>query len=235
MVTSERLFNFVLMKTSRIYHELNLDIVTAESDDVCYVLLPEKMKEADMTWLEELVQKIPINIVAISGMNWNDDLTPWKAPALNPKEDDFKGKAKNFLSSLLSDLFVNTEQSLRLNHPKRHLIGISLSGLFALWASTVTGKFNSVASISGSLWYDGFVEWFKEQELLAERYFLSLGNKEVKSKNERLASIGSCTEAILQIIRDKKKEVNFVTDEGNHFEFIKERLEKAISLCSLCK
>ena len=217
------------MKTSRIYHELNLDIVTTESDDVCYVLLPERMKEADMTWLEEVVQKYPVNIVAISGMKWNDDLTPWKAPALNPKEEDFKGRAKNFLSSLLSDLFINTEQSLRLNHPKRHLIGISLSGLFALWASTETNKFNSVASISGSLWFDGFVEWFKEQELLADRYFLSLGDKEVKAKNERLASIGTCTESILQIIQDKSKEVTFVTDEGNHFEFFKERLEKAIS------
>ena len=217
------------MKTSRIYHELNLDIVTTESDDVCYVLLPERMKEADMTWLEEVVQKYPVNIVAISGMKWNDDLTPWKAPALNPKEEDFKGKAKNFLSSLLSDLFINTEQSLRLNHPKRHLIGISLSGLFSLWASIETNKFNSVASISGSLWYDGFVEWFKEQELLADRYFLSLGDKEVKAKNERLASIGTCTESILQIIQDKSKEVTFISDEGNHFEFFKERLEKAIS------
>ena len=217
------------MKTSRIYHELNLDIVTTESDDVCYVLLPERMKEADMTWLEEVVQKYPVNIVAISGIKWNDDLTPWKAPALNPKEEDFKGKAKNFLSSLLSDLFINTEQSLRLNHPKRHLIGISLSGLFALWASTETNKFNSVASISGSLWFDGFVEWFKEQELLADRYFLSLGDKEVKAKNERLASIGTCTESILQIIQDKSKEVTFISDEGNHFEFFKERLEKAIS------
>ena len=221
------------MKTSRIYHELNLDIVTTESDDVCYVLLPERMKEADMTWLEEVVQKYPVNIVAISGMKWNDDLTPWKAPALNPKEEDFKGRAKNFLSSLLSDLFINTEQSLRLNHPKRHLIGISLSGLFALWASTETNKFNSVASISGSLWYDGFVEWFKEQELHADRYFLSLGNKEVKSKNERLASVESCTEATLQIIRDKNKEITFITDEGNHFDFFRERIEKAIS-SSIC-
>ena len=229
MVRSERLSKFALMKTSRIYHELNLDIVTTESDDVCYVLLPERMKEADMTWLEEVVQKYPVNIVAISGMKWNDDLTPWKAPALNPKEEDFKGRAKNFLSSLLSDLFINTEQSLRLNHPKRHLIGISLSGLFSLWASTETNKFNSVASISGSLWFDGFVEWFKEQELLADRYFLSLGDKEVKAKNERLASIGTCTESILQIIQDKSKEVTFISDEGNHFEFFKERLEKAIS------
>ena len=220
---------FALMKTSRIYHELNLDIVTTESDDVCYLLLPERLKETEMDWLEELVQKYSVNIVAISGMKWNDALTPWKAPALNPKEEDFKGKAKDFLASLLGDIFVNTEQSLRLHHPKRHLIGVSLAGLFAVWASTATNKFESVASISGSFWYDGFVEWFKEQELKTDRYFLSLGDKEVKAKNERLASVGSCTEAILQIIQDKSNVVTFVTDEGNHFEFFKERIEKAIS------
>ena len=207
-VRSGKICKFALMKTSRIYHELNLDIVTTESGDVCYVLLPEKMKEADM--------------------DWNDMLTPWKAPALTPKESDFKGKAKDFLANLLGDVFVNTEQSLRLTHPKRHLVGISLAGLFAVWASTATSKFTSVASISGSFWYDGFTEWLKDQELHAERYFLSLGNKEVKAKNERLANIGACTEATLQIIQDKNKEVTFVTDEGNHFEFFRERLEKAL-------
>ena len=225
---------FALMKTSRIYHELNLDIVTTESDDVCYVLLPERMKEAEMDWLEELVQKYSVNIVAISGMKWNGALTPWKAPALNPKEEDFKGKAKDFLSSLLGDIFINTEQSLRLHHPKRYIIGVSLAGLFAVWASTKTNKFEYVASISGSFWFDGFVEWFKEQELLAERYFLSLGDKEMKAKNERLASVGSCTESILQIIQDKSKEVTFVSDEGNHFEFFRERIEKAISSSKRC-
>ena len=219
------------MKTSRIYHELNLDIVTTESVDVCYVLLPEKMKEADMDWLEELVQKHSVNIVVISGMNWNDMMSPWKAPALNPKESDFRGKAKDFLANLLGDVFVNTEQSLRLTHPKRHIIGVSLAGLFAVWASTATSKFTSVASISGSFWYDGFVEWLKEQELHAERYFLSLGDKEPKAKNERLATVGTCTEAVLQIIKDNDKEVTFVTDEGNHFEFFRERLEKALTAC----
>ena len=219
------------MKTSRIYHELNLDIVTTESDDVCYVLLPERMKEADMDWLEGLVQKYSVNIVVISGMKWNDVLTPWKAPALNPKEEDFKGKAKDFLASLFGDIFLNTEQSLRLTHPKRHLVGISLAGLFAVWASTATSKFHSVASISGSFWYDGFTEWLKGQELQAERYFLSLGNKEGKAKNERLASVESCTEEVLKVIQDKCKEVKFVTDEGNHFDFFRERLEKAVAAC----
>lgn len=130
-------------------------------------------------------------------------LSRWKTPALNPKEADFRGKAMDFLA-----------------------------GLFAVWASTATSKFNSVASISGSFWYDGFVEWLKNQELHAERYFLSLGNKEVKAKNERLANVGACTEATLQIIQDKNKEVTFVTDEGNHFEFFRERLEKALEYCA---
>jgi predicted alpha/beta superfamily hydrolase len=158
-------------------------------------------------------------------------MSPWKAPALNPKESDFRGKAKEFLASLLGDVFVNTEQSLRLTHPKRHIIGVSLAGLFAVWASTATSKFTTVACISGSFWYDGFTEWLKEQNLHAERYFLSLGDKEPKAKNERLATVGTFTEAVLQIIKDNDKEVTFVTDEGNHFEFFRERLEKALTAC----
>ena len=67
----------------------------------------------------------------------------------------------------------------------------------------------------------------------AERYFLSLGDKEPKAKNERLATVGTCSEAVLQIIKDNDKEVTFVTDEGNNFEFFRERLEKALTAC-LC-
>ena len=96
----------------------------------------------------------------------------------------------------------------------------------------MTGKFSSIASISGSFWYDGFVEWLKGEDLLADRYYLSLGNKEMKSKNERLSSVGSHTEATLQVILDKNKEVTFVTDEGNHFDLFRERLEKAIETCA---
>ena len=70
------------------------------------------------------------------------------------------------------------------------------------------------------------------QDLLADRYYLSLGNKEVKSKNERLSSVGSYTEATLQVILDKNKEVTFVTDDGNHFDLFRERLEKAIETCA---
>ena len=60
---------------SLLFIETKVQTESTESGDVCYVLLPEKMKEADM--------------------DWNDMLTPWKAPALTPKESDFKGKAKN--------------------------------------------------------------------------------------------------------------------------------------------
>ena len=95
LASSGKAFIKSISLISLLFIETKVQTESTESGDVCYVLLPEKMKEADMDWLEELVQKYPINIVAISGMNWNDMLTPWKAPALTPKESDFKGKAKN--------------------------------------------------------------------------------------------------------------------------------------------
>lgn len=220
---------FAIMKTSRIYHELNLDIVSNESGEVCYVLLPDKLKDTEMDWLEEMSLRHSMNIVVISGMKWNEVLTPWQAPGLSSKEEDFKGKARYFLDALIGDVFVNTEQSLRLNNPGRHLVGVSLAGLFALWATAHTDRLDSAASVSGSLWYDGFSEWLKGQELRCGRYFISLGEKEVKSKNERISSVGTLTQEVVQCLKDKGLDVVFSTDEGNHFDHLRERLEKAFA------
>ena len=224
--------NFVIfviaMSTSRIFHSVHLDISTSEANRICYIILPERLKESEKPWLDRMAETLSANMVVISDLDWDSDLTPWRAPGL--KTGEFAGKAQAFLEILSNDIIVNIESSLRISRPERYICGVSLSGLFALWASCKKDIFKGVAAVSGSFWYDGFVEWFKEQELKTDRYFLSLGDKEVKAKNERLASVGSCTEAILQIIQDKSKEVTFLTDDGNHFEFFKERLEKAIQV-----
>ena len=56
------------------------DISTCEgSESVCYVLLPEGSL-ADMTkWAEGASSRFGTNIVLISGMDWNRDMSPWAA------------------------------------------------------------------------------------------------------------------------------------------------------------
>ena len=160
-------------------------------------------------------------------MNWEEDLTAWKAPGL--KGGEFAGKARYFLDMLKADLFFNLEASMRIVKPERSILGVSLSGLFAVWASLSMPLFSAVGSVSGSLWYDGFLEWMKEHtDTVTERYYLSLGNKEKDGKNKRLASVEEATLEAVDLLKSVGKEVNFEYNEGNHFGPLIERIEKAI-------
>ena len=118
---------------------------------------------------------------------------------------------------------------MRLNRQKRYLIGVSLSGLFAVWASGKTELFEGVGSVSGSLWYDGFIEWMKSQNHFhCSRYYFSLGEKEKDGKNKRLAAVEGCTLEAVEMLRSAGKSVCFEYNEGNHFGPLIERIEKAI-------
>ena len=215
------------MVTSRTYHALHLDIASYPSERICYVILPEKLKESEHQWLVSMAEKHCSNFVIISGVNWETDLTPWKAPGL--KGGEFAGRAKYFLEMLKSDLFFNLEISLRITKPERSIVGVSLSGLFAIWASLTLPVFKSVGSVSGSLWYDGFLEWMKEHtDTVTERYYFSLGNKEKDGKNKRLASVEDATLEAVELLKSVGKEVTFEYNEGNHFGPLIERIEKAV-------
>ena len=142
------------MSTSRTFHSFHLDISTCDSNRICYIVLPERLKENEKTWLDRMAETLSANMVVVSGLDWETDLTPWKAPGL--KAGEFAGKAQAFLDILAGDLVVNVESSLRINKVRRFICGISLSGLFGVWASCRRELFEGVASVSGSFWYDGF-------------------------------------------------------------------------------
>ena len=215
------------MVTSRTYHALHLDIASRSSDRICYVILPEKLRESEHPWLESMAESHEASFVVISGVNWEEDLTPWKAPGL--KGGEFAGRARYFLDLLKTDLFFNLEASLKIQKAQRSIVGVSLSGLFAVWASLSMPLFSAVGSVSGSLWYDGFLEWMKEhRDTATERYYFSLGNKEKDGKNKRLSSVEQATLEAIDLLKSAGKEVNFEYNEGNHFGPLIERIEKAI-------
>ena len=214
------------MSTSRIYHSYHLDISQNGSNRVCYIILPECLKESEREWLDRMAEEHSASMVVISGLDWERELTPWKAPGL--KAGEFAGRAQSFLDILKGDIMVNVESSLRISRPKRFIAGVSLSGLFALWASCRTQLFEGVASVSGSFWYDKFTEWFSTQEYSSSRYYLSLGEKEKDGKNLRLAAVEEETAKIMSTLQANEKEVIFEYNEGNHFGPLIERIEKAI-------
>ena len=215
------------MSTSRIYHSFHLDIATSDSHRICYIVLPEKLKESERSWLDSMAEKHSANMVVISGLDWESDLTPWKAPGL--KGGEFAGKAQSFLDILTADLMVNVESSLRINRVQRFFCGVSLSGLFGIWASCKKDIFEGVASVSGSLWYDGFAEWISVNRPYPEKFYLSIGEKEKEAKNPRLASIDEVTKHFYGLLNTVGKDVCFEYNEGNHFGPLIDRIEKAIA------
>lgn len=217
----------ISMSTSRIYHSFHLDIATCDSHRICYIVLPEKLKESERSWLDSMAEKHSANMVVISGLDWESDLTPWKAPGL--KGGEFAGKAQSFLDILTADLMVSVESSLRINRVERFFCGVSLSGLFGIWASCKRELFEGVASVSGSFWYDGFAEWLKAHPSSAEFFYFSLGEKEKDAKNPRLASIQDETDNVMDTLCKSGKGVHFEYNEGNHFGPLIDRIEKAIT------
>ena len=215
------------MMTSRTYHSLHLDIATFDSSSIIYILLPHRLPEEECTALEGLSTRFETNIVTISEMDWNNDMTPWKAPAV--KEGEFGGRASQFLDRLKGDIFFNLENSLQIRNPKRYLIGLSLSGLFTVWAAIRKPLFEGVASISGSFWYDGFAEWLlKQEELQCVRFYISMGEQEKETKVKRFASIEEDTMKVVETLMLKGAEVAFEVTEGGHNSPVLPRIEKSV-------
>ena len=137
--------------------------------------------------------------------DWNVDLSPWEAPPAFGDEP-FGGGAEKTLGELLEQV-----QILRKDMPdaKLYLGGYSLSGLFALWAATKTDAFDGVAAASPSVWFPGFTGYLKDH--YADLYFsyLSLGEKEGKTR-----------EAIIEtqkILEEQFVENTLEWNPGNHF------------------
>ena len=215
------------MMTSRTYHSLHLDIATFDSSSIIYILLPHRLPEEERIALEGLSTRFEINIVTISEMDWNNDMTPWKAPAV--KEGEFGGRASQFLDRLKGDIFFNLENSLQIRNPKRYLMGLSLSGLFTIWAAIRKPLFEGVASISGSFWYDGFAEWIlKQEDLKCVRYYVSMGEKEKETKVKRFVSIEEDTMKVVETLMLKGAEVAFEVTEGGHNSPVLPRIEKSV-------
>ena len=215
---------------SRTYHSLHLDHTDNGSEKVVYVLLPVQMEEGDLASIEALAEECGVNIVLISDFDWESCMTPWEAPDAVRKNRMYEGKGRAFLEEFIEDYSFYIEHSMRIDKAERYLVGISLSGLFAVWATAQKDYFKGVASISGSFWFEDFVEWISKQETLScERYYFSLGAKEKDSKNKMFAGVQEATEAVVEYLRSIDKEVIFELNEDSHSANIMRKIGDAVN------
>ena len=58
-----------------------------------------------------------------------------------------------------------------------------MAGLFSLWAAYQTDAFGGVAAASPSIWFPDFLQYMKEHDIRTESVYLSLGDREEKTRN----------------------------------------------------
>ncbi|MDE6832223.1 MAG: hypothetical protein K2J07_05785, partial [Muribaculaceae bacterium] len=115
---------------------------------IAYILYPLDILG---DWIEPAAKKCGVTIVAITGMDWQNVFSPWPAPGVPKGDPDFKGEAPEFLRLLQAKVIPKIETALQMDSDvERNLVGVSMSGLFALWQWMVCDTFKSIAALSGS-------------------------------------------------------------------------------------
>ena len=196
---------------------------------IAYILYPLDILSE---WIETAAEKFGVTIVAITGMDWQNVFSPWPAPGVSKGDPDFKGESPEFLKLLQSKAIPEIEQTLKINSlVERNLVGVSMSGLFALWQWMECDTFRSIASLSGSFWYEGFIEWMRTIQIPHKtgKAFFLLGNQESHSKVKAFNSVGINTAEIIQILKTSGINAEFKSVPGNHFANGIARLEKAFN------
>lgn len=189
-------------------------------------VLIQPVDEHDLAGIKNEVSLITANsdklfrLIAVKIDNWNIDLSPWKAPAVFGKEDFGEG-AERTLDELLK---------LCSDGSKTYYIGgYSLAGLFALWAVYRTDKFTGVAAASPSMWFPGFTDYMKEHKIRTDAVYLSLGDKEEKTRHPVMATVGDRIREAHSLLLEQGVKCVLEWNEGNHFKDADVRTAKAFA------
>ena len=168
-------------------------------------------------------------LVFIGGFDWNRDLSPWPAKAVFG-DGDFGGQADAFLDRLISEIIPDAEEAAGFEPVWRGVAGYSLAGLFAVYAACRYSLFTRVASASGSMWYDGWMDYARSHfPVDVTHAHFSVGAKEKKTRNERMQTVEANTRAMQALFEAHGAKSTFVLHPGNHFVDAQKRLADALS------
>lgn len=161
----------------------------------------------------------PFTLVAIGGLDWNRELSPWACDGTVRDAEPFGGQAADFLDELLNQIIPQVESSLPQPPTWRGIAGYSLAGLFSLWALWQTDAFDHAASASGSLWFPGFIDYAHEHAMAVtpDVVYLSLGKKETKTPNRMMQHVLDDTRAMEALLVERGIPTTLELNPGNHF------------------
>lgn len=202
----------------------------APSDAVVYLISPAR--DASEVW--RLLSTPKPALVSIEAPDWNRDLSPWEAPKVFKGGEAFAGGANAFLHTIVNGVAPTVEVDLPAKPRLRCIAGVSLGGLFAVYSLYQTPCFDAAASVSGSFWFPGFVDYLKANAPVADvrRAYFSVGDLESRTKNAVLATVEAQTLQAVDAFKQRGVETIFELNKGNHFVDGGPRLKRAIEwLC----
>ena len=162
---------------------------------------------------------LPFTLVAISNLDWNHDMSPWDSPAAFKKGEPFTGGADSYLRLLVEEIMPEAEKALPGSPAWRGIAGYSLAGLFALYTIYQMDAFSRAGCMSGSLWFPGFKEYVfsHEPKRRPDCIYLSLGDREAKTRNPVLKTVRENTEAVHAFFQEQGVDTAFQLNPGSHF------------------
>ena len=193
-------------------------------------LLIQPVDEHDLGLLEKEVEMIHrlsdelFSLAAFKVNDWNRELTPWSAPPVFGKEAFGDGAEETLRFITDQMLLMLQEKGIDVSHCL--LGGYSLAGLFSLWASYLTDKFEGIAAASPSVWFPKWLDYAQAIHPQARSIYLSLGDKEEKTKNPVMAQVGNAIRKQEEILRKQGVSTILEWNTGNHFVDSEKRMAK---------
>ena len=169
----------------------------------------------------------PFALCAVKINRWGQELSPWKAPAVFGLEDfgDGAGETLNFIADTL---IPELKAKYRLGEDVRKILGgYSLAGLFALWCGYQTDLFSGIAAASPSVWFPGWIDYAKAHPFYPRNAYLSLGDREARTRNPVMATVADCIREQYEIFKSAGADAVLEWNQGNHFQESDIRTAKA--------
>lgn len=180
--------------------------------------------EKETAHIKELTGGQNFCLKAVRVNSWNTDLSPWPAPAVFGDEDFGEGASRT-LEILLREIIPE----ILSENEKIYLGGYSLAGLFALWTGYQTDLFEGIAAASPSIWFPGFTDYMRANTFRAGAVYLSLGDREERTKNPFMSQVGNAIRDGYAVLRNAGINCTLEWNKGNHFKNPDLRTAKAFA------
>ncbi len=173
-------------------------------------------------------------LIDIKLEDWSKVLSPYKTQMNDNFFKNLNGEGKSHLdfidNTLIPYLITHLKSNFKLDVSNSLLAGYSLGGLFAIYGGLNSKYISKIVSVSGSLWYPHFLDYVTSLNINRniKSIYISLGNKEKKTRNRYMKKIEKATLNIYSYLKTKYSNVFFEFNEGNHFFHSNKRLAKGI-------